>query len=134
MVAACYHLSRFAALPVGNRDSPIGLSVTQPQATEIRLRAERRAGELLKGMADKGERRQSSDPSSTVLPALSERRAGELLANMRETGAREAGGRPLENPTSHGRVKLADLDISENQSSRWQKWPRWMKTLFLGHE
>jgi N6-adenosine-specific RNA methylase IME4 len=62
------------------------------QATEIRLRAERRAGELLREMAERGERAASTDTlarGSTVQP--------------------------------RGVPKLADLGITKTQSSRWQK-------------
>ena len=61
-------------------------------ATEIRMRAERRAGELLTEMAQRGERATSKDTLSrgrTVLP-------------------REA-------------PKLSDLGVTKTQSSRWQR-------------
>jgi N6-adenosine-specific RNA methylase IME4 len=61
------------------------------QATEIRMRAERRAGELLIEMEERGERAQPGD---------------------KESGR---GKKPLSRPT------LADLGINKTQSSRWQK-------------
>jgi N6-adenosine-specific RNA methylase IME4 len=62
------------------------------QATEIRMRAERRAGELLIEMAERNERASSKD----------------TLARGREL-------QPRETP------KLADLGINKTQSSRWQR-------------
>jgi hypothetical protein len=62
------------------------------KACEIRLRAERRAGELLKDMADTGQRAT----------------AGEPVKQQMSRGTTSA-------PT------LTDLGISRDQSSRWQK-------------
>jgi hypothetical protein len=61
-------------------------------ATELRLRAEIRGGELLKEMAEKSERAGSSD---TLLRGRAER--------------------PRETPT------LKDLGVTKSQSSRWQQ-------------
>jgi N6-adenosine-specific RNA methylase IME4 len=61
------------------------------KATEIRMRAERRAGELLRQMDSEGQRAKAGD---------------------RESGR---GKKPLSRPT------LADLGINKTQSSRWQK-------------
>src|SRR5262245_35886581 len=63
------------------------------KATEIRLRAERRAGELLAEMKQRGERQ----------------KAGEASAGNSRTR------RPLSTP------KLSDIGVSKTQSSRWQK-------------
>src|SRR4249919_1785031 len=62
------------------------------QATEIRMRAERRAGELLAEMAKRSER-----------------------ASSKDTLARGRTPQPRDNVP-----KLADLGISKTQSSRWQ--------------
>jgi hypothetical protein len=62
-------------------------------ATEIRIRAERRAGELLREMKQRGERRTGSNKQ-----------------NLR--GSRAAT--PVE-------PKLSDLGVSKTQSSRWQR-------------
>jgi hypothetical protein len=62
-------------------------------ATEIRLRAEIKAGELLREMADNGDRAKSKD---TLSPGRTKQ--------------------PRETPK-----KLADLGITKDQSSRWQK-------------
>ena len=62
------------------------------QATEIRMRAERRAGELLRDMAERNERASSKD----------------TLARGRKLQPREA-------------PKLSDLGINKTQSSRWQR-------------
>jgi hypothetical protein len=59
-------------------------------AIEIRMRAERRAGELLREMKERGERAKSGD---------------------KESGR---GRKPLSRPT------LADIGVSKTQSSRWQ--------------
>ena len=62
------------------------------QATDIRMRAERRAGELLSEMAERGERQRPGDNPQ---------------------GRNSRGSRPLA-------PKLADLGINKTQSSRWQ--------------
>jgi N6-adenosine-specific RNA methylase IME4 len=62
------------------------------KATDIRMRAERRAGELLAEMKERGERRQSKD-----------------------TLARGRNAQPRDVP------KLSDLGVSKTQSSRWQR-------------
>jgi N6-adenosine-specific RNA methylase IME4 len=65
------------------------------QATEIRMRAERRAGELLAAM---------------------EKNKG-VVARDKKGETRGSGGKPrVEEPP-----KLADLGVSKTQSSRWQK-------------
>jgi hypothetical protein len=64
------------------------------QAIEIRLRAERCAGEILRDMADRGERAKPGDAGG---------------------GADGIGARPSVNPT------LSDLGVSKTQSSRWQR-------------
>ena len=62
------------------------------QATEIRMRAERNAGELLVKMAERGERQKPGDDPR---------------------GVNSRGAQPL-------KPKLADLGINKTQSSRWQ--------------
>ena len=64
------------------------------QATEIRMRAERRAGELLIEMAERKERHSGR-------------------AHTRTVGSRAA--------TPRAEPKLADLGINKTQSSRWQR-------------
>jgi hypothetical protein len=64
------------------------------QASEIRLRAERRAGELLRDM---------------------EKNKGTRGDGRPKIGG--SNGRPPKDPTP----KLSDLDINKSQSSRWQK-------------
>src|SRR4029077_1932320 len=61
------------------------------QATEIRMRAERRAGELLIDMAERTERHAGKSPK----------------------------GSPFATPTTQ--PKLSDLGVTKTQSSRWQK-------------
>jgi len=63
------------------------------QATDIKLRAERRVGELLREMRERGERMSSKD-----------------------TLARGSSVQPRELPT------LEDLGVSKTQSSRWQEF------------
>jgi hypothetical protein len=63
------------------------------KATEIRMRAERRAGELLRDMAERKERHSGRGHTRTV-------------------GSRAATPRP--------EPKLSDLGINKTQSSRWQ--------------
>ena len=46
-----------------------------------------------------------------------ERRAGELLSQLRLRG----GDRRAPSNSRDGRLKLAELGISQNQSTRWQK-------------
>jgi hypothetical protein len=65
----------------------------QNMAALIRLRAERRAGELLKEMKEKGERQKSGE----------NRRGIDSTAKVPST------------------PNLSDLGISRNQSSTWQK-------------
>jgi hypothetical protein len=62
------------------------------KATDLKIRAERRVGEMLKAMGERGER---AAPSDTL--------------------ARGNVARPRESPS------LADLGFSKTQSSRWQK-------------
>jgi hypothetical protein len=52
-----------------------------------------------------------------------ERRAGELLKEMKETGARDAGaGGDRKSPSPVTTVnRLADLNITRDQSSKWQQ-------------
>lgn len=51
-----------------------------------------------------------------------ERRAGQLLEEQKEKGERDAGmGGDRKSLSYHGSVKLSDLDITFNQSSRWQQ-------------
>ena len=65
-------------------------------ATDIKLRAERRAGELLRDMP--------------------KNRGAQGAAN-----GRDASGGPVVVPPEDNTPKLADLDITKNESSRWQK-------------
>jgi hypothetical protein len=65
------------------------------QATEIRLRAERRAGELLKEM--------------------------EKNKGSRGAGRPRKGGHTEQPPKEDLAPKLSDLNINKSQSSRWQK-------------
>lgn len=50
------------------------------------------------------------------------RKAGELLVQMAETGERDLGhGGDRRSPSAPVTVKLADLDVSRNESTRWQR-------------
>ena len=63
---------------------------------------------------------------ATEIRLRAERRAGELLRDMADTGQRATVGKPVEANTNSALVlphppTLADLHISDIQSSRWQK-------------
>jgi len=66
---------------------------------------------------------EAKDPTlidhATEVRLRAERRAGELLRDMKDSGERETGGRP-ENSRSQTTVTLKDLEITRDQSSRWQ--------------
>lgn len=69
-------------------------------ATEIKVRAERRAGEMLREMAARGERAMRTDGSK-------------FGGNGRPLAG--SSGRPANTP-----VRLADMGVTKDQSSRWQ--------------
>lgn len=51
-----------------------------------------------------------------------EQRCGAILMEMAEKGERDTGeGGPRRSPSTPTTVKLADLDITRDESSRWQK-------------
>jgi hypothetical protein len=63
---------------------------------------------------------------ATEIRLRAERRAGELLADM----PKHQGGRPEKTATDHGAVfnteiarpmTLAEMGVTDNQSSKWQK-------------
>jgi N6-adenosine-specific RNA methylase IME4 len=58
---------------------------------------------------------------ATELRLRSERRAGELLALMAATGARLGHGGNRKSKSSPTILKLSDLGVSLDQSSRWQR-------------
>jgi N6-adenosine-specific RNA methylase IME4 len=66
--------------------------------------------------------RQAKDPElidrATDIRLRAEIRAGELLAEMADTGARAVRKNMKSQPATS---KLADLDITKSQSSRWQR-------------
>ena len=70
------------------------------QATEIRMRAERRAGELLIEMAERKERHSGRGHTRTV-------------------GSRAA--------TPRAEPKLADLGINKTSHPAGRDWPRWTR-------
>jgi N6-adenosine-specific RNA methylase IME4 len=78
------------------RDKAVAMEVLIEHATDIRLRAERRAGELLSEMGKKGERQ----------------KAGQAVGRKSKVDGR---GRQPSIP------KLETLGITKIQSSRWQK-------------
>jgi hypothetical protein len=74
-------------------------------ATDIRLRAERRAGELLRGTAkNKGRRGQ-----------------GRPRLGGRGNRPPKADDDAINNDMAHGIATLADLGVTKDQSSKWQK-------------
>ena len=74
------------------------------KAIQIRIRAERRAGELLKEMKESGERQRPGDNGGHNKKQTS--------GNKKQTSS---GSRSAQSPT------LADLGISHYQSSKWQQ-------------
>jgi hypothetical protein len=102
-----------------------------------RLRAERRCGQLLQNMKQKGERqkqggnRRSKSHDATLKLAdlgitkhqlRAERRCGELLKESSKNETRQKSGKYPRNGNPVAPLpKLADLGISKQQSSDWQK-------------
>lgn len=86
------------------------------KASEIRLRAERRAGELLKELAHAGER---------ATPGTNQHDRSSQRATTSSGVKSQAATRPIEPPKT-----LDQLGISKTQSSRWQALAEVPKEVF----
>ena len=118
-IAACYSVDEVKEL----RDRAKAFEVYAKQAqnteaerkaAEIRIRAERRAGQLLKEMKENGQRAAQKDgPSCRV--ARQDKPAAPVVT-AKATASSAAPSKPSPPP-----AKLSDLGITRDQSSKWQQ-------------
>ena len=94
-----------------------------PHATEIRIRAARKAGELLKVMAETGERHNASDGRPGKVsgaPTLSDLGVTPNQSSRWQACEQNIPRRDVCSAKPLPRGRLSDLGVTYKQSSRWQ--------------
>ena len=96
-----------------------------------RLRAAEEMAEALRRFSGKYEDRHAARVAATAAKLKIARTGGRVLKEMANRGERDAGrGGDRRSPSRDGSVKLADLGLTPNRSSRWQAVAAWTLASF----